>query len=146
MRLLYKQQRAWVPVQAGLDSLGAVDLRNAVMTKFNMAVPATLAFDYPTIEALAAFIASARRDVLHNAASMQARAVHPAHMPDSAVATQLNAVISSVMGREIEPHQPLMEVSLLLARMRHCLPGLLVSTCAYMPLIRATQGGGRAQA
>ena len=45
-------------LQAGLDSLGAVDLRNAVAARWGIAVPATLAFDFPTISALAQFVAS----------------------------------------------------------------------------------------
>lgn len=42
--------------QAGLDSLGAVDLRNAVSAKFGIDLPATAAFDYPTASALAGHI------------------------------------------------------------------------------------------
>jgi len=45
-------------MQAGLDSLGAVDFRNAVSGAFAMDIPATAAFDYPTIAALAAYISS----------------------------------------------------------------------------------------
>lgn len=43
--------------QAGLDSLGVVDLRNAVAAGFGIDLPATAAFDYPTVAALAAHIA-----------------------------------------------------------------------------------------
>ena len=43
---------------AGLDSLAAVELRNAVSSKFGVNLPATLAFDYPTLEALSTFIAA----------------------------------------------------------------------------------------
>ena len=43
-------------LQAGLDSLGAVELRNAVRSCFGVEVPATLALDYPTTDALAAYL------------------------------------------------------------------------------------------
>ena len=45
-------------VQAGLDSLGAVELRNALTAEFGLAMPATLAFDYPTQSAIAQFISA----------------------------------------------------------------------------------------
>ena len=43
--------------QAGLDSLGAVELRNGIAAKFGIALPSTVAFDYPTPKALALYIA-----------------------------------------------------------------------------------------
>ena len=46
-------------MEAGLDSLGAVELRNALGDHFGIPMPATLVFDHPTIAALSAFIASA---------------------------------------------------------------------------------------
>ena len=42
--------------QAGLDSLGAVELKNAIGSKFGIDLPATAAFDYPTASALADYI------------------------------------------------------------------------------------------
>lgn len=47
-----------VCVQAGLDSQGAVELRNAIMAKFGISVSATVAFDYPTPAALAAHVSA----------------------------------------------------------------------------------------
>ena len=44
--------------QAGLDSLGAVELRNAIAAAFNIQLPMTITFDYPTVAALAGFLAS----------------------------------------------------------------------------------------
>ena len=41
---------------AGLDSLGAVEMRNALSESFNMELPASLAFDYPTSAALIAYL------------------------------------------------------------------------------------------
>ena len=44
-------------MEAGLDSLGAVELRNTIGAHFALEVPATLTFDYPSISAMAAFLA-----------------------------------------------------------------------------------------
>ena len=48
-------------LQAGLDSLAAVELRNAVSRSLGVALPATVVFDYPTVAALAAYIADEMR-------------------------------------------------------------------------------------
>jgi acyl carrier protein len=37
-------------MEAGLNSLAAVELRNAVATRFGMKLPATTALDYPTLQ------------------------------------------------------------------------------------------------
>ena len=45
-------------MEAGLDSIGAVELRNAVGAKFGVDLPATVTFDHPTPQALARFLAA----------------------------------------------------------------------------------------
>lgn len=45
-------------MQAGMDSLGVVELRNALNSVFPVDLPPTVTFDYPTITALAGFIAA----------------------------------------------------------------------------------------
>ena len=45
-------------MEAGLDSLGAVELRNALTSQFGIELPATVTLDYPTVAALADFIAT----------------------------------------------------------------------------------------
>ncbi len=37
-------------MSAGLDSLAAVELRNAVSARFGASLPATVALDYPTLQ------------------------------------------------------------------------------------------------
>ena len=44
-------------MEAGLDSLGAVELRNGLATLFAVELPATVTFDHPTSAALGIYIA-----------------------------------------------------------------------------------------
>ncbi len=45
-------------LEAGLDSIGAVELRNAIAAAFGADLPATVTFDYPTVQALTSFLAA----------------------------------------------------------------------------------------
>jgi len=45
-------------MEAGLDSLGAVELRNALQSRFGVQLPATVVIDYPSVDALTAFVAT----------------------------------------------------------------------------------------
>ena len=44
--------------EAGLDSIGSVELRNAASALLGKELPATLAFDYPSVKAIAGYIVS----------------------------------------------------------------------------------------
>ena len=37
-------------MEAGLDSLAAVELRSAISSRFGISLPATVALDYPTVK------------------------------------------------------------------------------------------------
>lgn len=65
-------------MEAGLDSLGAVDLRNALGARFCVELPATATFDFPTVAAMAAHLGAMLDD--------GARQVAAPRWPGSAVA------------------------------------------------------------
>ena len=45
-------------LEAGLDSLGAVELRNSLQSRFGVQLPATAVIDYPSVNALSAFLST----------------------------------------------------------------------------------------
>ena len=67
--------------QAGLDSLGAVELRNAVAETFAVDLPATAAFDFPSIAALATHILLLKQPP--DAEPAQLAVLHPASKEDA---------------------------------------------------------------
>ncbi|MEM9152528.1 MAG: acyl carrier protein, partial [Cyanobacteria bacterium P01_F01_bin.3] len=42
----------------GMDSLTALELKNILQTELNISLPSTVAFDYPTVEALIDYLAA----------------------------------------------------------------------------------------
>lgn len=124
-------------LQAGLDSLGSVELRNAVGAAFEVELPATVAFDYPTVASLAKFVASqlpaqqapARRDGSDGEAKeaaigqargrrmQQRRRRKPQRKPaqraaaaEEGIVDTVLAVAAEVLGAAPSKDQPLMEV------------------------------------
>lgn len=43
-------------LEAGLDSLGVVELRNKIQIRFEVKLPATITFDFPTPSSLARYL------------------------------------------------------------------------------------------
>jgi Phosphopantetheine attachment site len=116
--------------QAGLDSLGAVDLRNAVAAEFGVDLPATAAFDYPTVAALAAFVS--QQAAPPDTADIVAASAHGDGQPSDAggssaveavaagsssggmsreqVLASVRAAVADAIGAAIGDDEPLMEV------------------------------------
>lgn len=61
-------------MEAGLDSLGAVELHSNLCAAFKCELPATVVFDFPNINALATYISAklARQDATDNLPSSHA--------------------------------------------------------------------------
>ena len=68
-------------MEAGLDSLGAVDLRNALGAGFDIELPAAVTFDHPTVEAMAAYIGAVLAPLQQQ---QQRQQLAPPHWPGSA--------------------------------------------------------------
>ena len=91
---------------AGLDSVGAVELKNAVSSAFGIELPSTVTFDYPSVQALAGFIAQ-------NSTSVQpSTAAVPSAQVLEATRRTLLDIATNVLGAEIALDQPLMEAGL----------------------------------
>ena len=96
-------------MEAGLDSLGAVELCNAIAARFSIAIPATVTFDYPTIRALAQYLVS--RGSLPAVQAIPA----PVHAAPQGLgyAHVLAAILTAradVLQAPISPDEPFMEV------------------------------------
>lgn len=95
---------------AGLDSVGAVELKNAVSGAFGLELPSTVTFDYPTIDALAQYIASNSQSVTNSAAAGAVLVQDPAAA--AAIHRTLMDIAAGILGGDVTPSQPLMEAGL----------------------------------
>jgi len=94
---------------AGLDSIGAVELKNAISDAFGQELPSTVSFDYPTIQALAGYLV--QNGEANNSAGSSSQ------YKDLAVTTEstsraLLELVSTLIGADVVRDQPLMEAGL----------------------------------
>ena len=101
-------------MEAGLDSIGAVELRNAVGARFGVDLPAMAAFDHPTAAALAQYVGqrAAAEQAGGNAPAGAAAAMQRVQqqrrgtqLEHAAIAAQLTAVVSELLGFAVPDDQ-----------------------------------------
>ncbi|CAL8465605.1 g5141 [Coccomyxa elongata] len=95
-------------MSVGLDSLAAVELRNAVSARFGASLPATVALDYPTLQALAAHIAT----ILPQRSMQSVAPVQAAQLDRDAVKRTLKSLVKDILGAELADLAPFMEAGL----------------------------------
>ncbi len=100
-------------MEAGLDSLAAVELRNQLAAHFNVDLAPTLSFDFPTAAALASHISSKTAEASHDILSVES--VLP-ELSLEEVEEVVSQITAEVMGVTVDRHQVL---SLLHALVMH---------------------------
>jgi acyl carrier protein len=97
-------------MEAGLDSLGVVELRNQLQTKLGVDLPATLTFDHPSVAALTTFLAASTRQSLEPQRSPE---THNTLRSLVEVRVQVDKIVQEVLGgAAVPPDQPLMAAGL----------------------------------
>lgn len=110
-------------MQAGLDSLGALELRNALQQETGVSLPATFAFDHPSIASMATFFANHARYMsaqpFQDLRGLQEASVQ---LQPQDLLPQLQAMVQDILGDSVAANRPLMEVSLRFVPMMrsHC--------------------------
>lgn len=124
-------------MEAGLDSLSAVELKTELESVFTMELPATVTFDFPTIEGLVRFITSQKQEEAAEKASNQqppaAQQQHHQQVPALSfsaaagpsrsvpasgavvltdVAATISKAVQKMLGIVVDGEQPLMEAGL----------------------------------
>lgn len=101
-------------MDAGLDSLGAAELRNSIARHFGVQpvelVP-TLVFDYPTVTALAGYLTT---EIMESSGSEKLpQGTRPTSDEQAELLhLQLLDLVTSILGTRVDPDEPLMDAGL----------------------------------
>ena len=95
-------------MDSGLDSLGAVELRNAIAAAFNTPIPATITFDHPTIRLIAEQVAPKGTQMR---APAEGAACGLADFDEGHVLACVLEAAAEILQAPVGPDQPLMVVS-----------------------------------
>lgn len=94
-------------MEAGLDSIAAVELKNRLTAHFDLDLSATVMFDYPTIVQLAQHVADKLKPIA-DVATGYGNAPLPAESANS-IASSIADMIHQTLNLHVAVDQPLME-------------------------------------
>lgn len=99
-------------MEAGLDSLAVVELRSEISNTFGLELPVTTLFNYPTITALANFIAAQLESLSGMAVDADLATLELKVVDAIAVEAEILRIVRGMVEMEISSSQPLMEAGL----------------------------------
>ena len=91
---------------------GAVELRNSLQSQLGADLPPTLVFDYPSVAALAAYLAEHHALPGTTGVASTAGAVPAGTAGQATLLAELQGIVAGLLGTEVAPDQPLMEAGL----------------------------------
>lgn len=92
-------------MEAGLDSLGAVELRNQLATHFNLELAPTVTFDYPTPGHLASHIAARLSAIATQTPSIMVKGLEMAGASTEHLEEEISQLVAGVLGVSLDKNQ-----------------------------------------